>query len=362
MAVIDSDAHVVESERTWDFIPEELQEHRPIVLLPKEGYKSPSPEFWYIDNRAFSKGVNVGLDTDEATREARDIEKRLAHMDELGVSMHVLYPSIFLRPLATHPEVDLALAQGYNRWLADIYRQGGGRLRWAVVLPTMSLDKSIEELTFGKENGACAVFMRGIEGPHRLSDPYLSPLWEEAQRLDLPVCIHAAAGNFAFYDYFGRDAGFSTFKLSGVGAFHDIIMKDMHLRYPDLRWGFVELSASWLPYAMNDLSLRFEKRGKAWPGRELLEERNIWVAAQTATTSTTSSTARARTTSCSAPTTVTTTRRPSCTRFAICGRTAASMMPSVTKSSTTTQPGCTRCSAIRGRLSHPPAAPMRTTA
>ena len=32
---------------------------------------------------------------------------------------------------------------------------------------------------------------------------------------------------------------------------------------------------------MNDLSLRFEKRGMAWPGRELLEERNIWVAVQT---------------------------------------------------------------------------------
>ena len=89
MAVIDSDAHVVESERTWDFIPEELQHLRPIVLLPKEGYKSPSPEFWYIDNRAFTKGVNVGLDTDEATREASDIAKRLAHMDELEVNTHV---------------------------------------------------------------------------------------------------------------------------------------------------------------------------------------------------------------------------------------------------------------------------------
>ena len=282
MAVIDADAHVVESERTWDFIPESMQSLRPIVLYPKEGYKSPSPEFWYIDGRAFTKGVNVGLDTDEGTREASDIAKRLAHMDELEVSTHVLYPSMFLRPLATHPEVDLALAMGYNRWLADIHRQGGGRLRWAVVLPMMSIDKSIEEMQFGKENGACAVFMRGIEGPHRLSDPYMYPLWEEAQRLDLPVCIHAATGNFSFFDYFGRDAGFSTFKLSGVGAFHDIVMKGMHKTFPDLRWGFVELSASWLPYTMNDLSLRFEKRGMAWPGRELLAERNIWVAIQTA--------------------------------------------------------------------------------
>ncbi|MQF86464.1 MAG: hypothetical protein FI734_03245 [SAR202 cluster bacterium] len=282
MSVIDADAHVVESERTWDFIPEELQSYRPAVLLPKEGYKTPSPEFWFIDGRAFGKGSNIGFDTDEETREASDIKKRLAHMDELNVSTHVLYPSIFLRPLASHPEVEIALAQGYNRWLADIYRQGGGRLRWAVIIPTMSIEKCIEELNFGKQNGACAVFMRGIEGSHRLSDPYLFPVWEEAQRLNLPICIHAATGNFAFFDYFGRDAGFSTFKLPAVGAFHDIIMKDMHKKFPDLRWGFVEVSASWLPYALNDLSLRFAKRGVPWSGKELLEERNIWVAVQTA--------------------------------------------------------------------------------
>ena len=37
MAIIDADAHVVESERTWDFMLEEDQRHRPAVLLPKEG-------------------------------------------------------------------------------------------------------------------------------------------------------------------------------------------------------------------------------------------------------------------------------------------------------------------------------------
>lgn len=282
MAIIDSDAHVVESERTWDFMLEEDMPYRPAVLLPKVGYKTPAPEYWFIDGRAFSKGTNVGLDTDEASREAADISKRLAHMDELGVSTHVLYPSIFLRPLARHPEVEVALARGYNRWLANIWEQEKLRLRWAVIVPTLEMDVAIEELHYGKAHGACGVFMRGIEGEHRLTDPYLFPLWEEAERLDMPICIHAATGNFSFFDYFARDAGFSTFKLPAVGAFHDIIMKNMHKKFPDLRWGFVEVSASWVPYAMNDLSIRYNKQGLTWPGRELLAERNIFVAVQTA--------------------------------------------------------------------------------
>jgi predicted TIM-barrel fold metal-dependent hydrolase len=59
-------------------------------------------------------------------------------------------------------------------------------------------------------------------------------------------------------------------------------MKQMHKKFPDLRWGFVEVSASWVPYVMNDISLRYGKQGISWPGRELLEERQIFVAVQTA--------------------------------------------------------------------------------
>jgi uncharacterized protein len=282
MAIIDADAHVVENERTWEFMPEEDQPHKPAILVPKEGHKTRAGEYWFIDGRVFGKDVNVGLDTDADTREASDVKKRLAHMDELGVSTHVLYPTVFLRPLGTHPEVEVALARGYNRWLGNIYEQGEDRLRWTVIVPTTRMDIAIEELNYGKEHGACGVFMRGIEGDYRMSDPYLYPLWAEAQRLDLPICIHAATGNFAFFDYFSRDAGFSTFKLPAVGAFHDIIMKDMHKKFPDLRWGFVEVSASWVPYAMNDLSIRYAKQGIPWAGRELLAERNIFVALQTA--------------------------------------------------------------------------------
>ena len=45
------------------------------------------------------------------------------------------------------------------------------RLRWAVIVPTLEMDIAIEELRYGKEHGACGLFMRGIESEHRLTDP-----------------------------------------------------------------------------------------------------------------------------------------------------------------------------------------------
>ena len=37
MPIIDSDAHVIESERTWEFMEEHEQGFKPLVVVPKSG-------------------------------------------------------------------------------------------------------------------------------------------------------------------------------------------------------------------------------------------------------------------------------------------------------------------------------------
>jgi predicted TIM-barrel fold metal-dependent hydrolase len=278
MAVIDSDAHVVETERTWEFMEDFESSFKPEVVVPKAGGDR---EYWMVEGRTFAKNSNIGKDTPDEAREMSDIDSRLAHMDELGVDVHVLYPTIFLRPLTRRPDAEVALCKSYNRWLADIWRKGGGRLRWVVLPPVMSLDKAIEELNFGKENGACGVYMRSADGDRRLSDSYYAPMYQEAAKLDLPICVHASTGNFGMYDLFSQDSGFAQFKLPVVGAFHDLLMKGTPEKYPDLRWAFIEVSSQWIPYALNDLELRFRRIGKEWLGKDTLRENRMYVACQT---------------------------------------------------------------------------------
>jgi predicted TIM-barrel fold metal-dependent hydrolase len=147
----------------------------------------------------------------------------------------------------------------------------------------MSMDKAIEELHFGKEHGACAVFMRGVEGNVLLSEPSLFPLYEEASRLGLPICVHAAAGNFAWMDLVDRGYGLSTFKFPTVGAFSDIVLHRLPERFPDLSWAFIEVTSQWLPYVLNDVFLR-GRRLTGWgfqDGAELMTEYNLYVGCQT---------------------------------------------------------------------------------
>lgn len=279
--VIDADAHVIETERTYEYMREEDRRLRPIVLRHDDG--DAQHEYWYLEGRAWRKDNNAGAEFPTEAREAADIDARLRHMDELGVDMHVLYPTMFLRPLTKHSDTEYAISYAYNRWLADIWAKGKGRLRWAVIPPLSSMDKAIEELHFGKEHGACAVFMRGVEGELLLSEPYLFPLYEEAQKLDLAIGIHAGAGNFAWMDLVDRGYGLSTFKFPTVGAFSDIVLHAIPERFPGLRWTFVEVTSQWLPYVLNDVLLRSKRLvGRSFKdGEELMREYQLYVGAQT---------------------------------------------------------------------------------
>jgi len=278
MPVIDADAHVLETERTWDYMEGPEREFKPLVVTPSQ--QDQGKAFWLIDGRILPKTDNVGRDTPKAAREMDDIEARLRHMDELGVDIQVLYPTLFLRPITSRSEVELALCRSYNRWLADIWRRGQDRLRWIAVLPLLSMDQALVELRSAKENGACGAFMRGVEGERRLSDPYFFPLYAAAGELGLPICVHSGTGNFALHDFFARECGFAKFKLAVVGAFHSLIFDGIPDLFPKLRFGFIEVSAQWLPYVIHDLARRFQRRDRKLR-KDLLREGRIYVACQT---------------------------------------------------------------------------------
>jgi len=274
MATVDADTHVIETERTWDYMEPAEQRWRPT------GIQAAGQEYWLIDGRLFPRRANIGLDTSEQAREMGDVEARLRHMDQLEVDVHVLYPTVFLRPISDRPEIELALYRSYNRWLADIWTAGKGRLRWAAMAPTLDLDAAIEELRWAKERGAVAVFLRGVEHGRRLSDPYLFPLYAEAERLDLAIGIHSGNGSFDLHDFYTDEPGFCKFKLPVLGAFHSLVFDEVPRRFPKLRWAFVEISAQWVSYAIHDLAARFKRQGRELPS-DVLGELRIWVACQT---------------------------------------------------------------------------------
>lgn len=264
MSVIDADAHVIEYQHTWDFLNESELKFRPNVEPRKQGGEG-----------------GDGVVLPEAAFYPRDVQARIRHMDEMGTDIQVLYPTHFIRPYANEPAQEIALCRTYNRWLAEIWAEGAGRIRWAAVLPLMSMDQALEELGFCQEHGACAVFVRGLEvGNRTLSNPYFFPLYEEASRRNMPVAVHTGSACREIDSIFPNDT-FVRNKALGLGAFHTLIAEGIPAQFPDLRFGFIEYTSEWLPYVMSDLRHRFNRAGKPISGNAtVLADNRIWVAMQ----------------------------------------------------------------------------------
>jgi uncharacterized protein len=285
MGTIDSDAHVIETMTTFDYIEPEYRHLKPRVVRQVEGEHLKSneggqqKEFWIIDGRLQPKEHNIGSNTSDVSREMRDVGARLAHMDALDIDVQVLYPTVFLRAWTQDPTVEVVICRSYNRWLADIWKAGKGRLRWVVMPPLRNMEETRAEIRFGKEHGACGIFVRGLEAEMRLVNPYFFKLYEMAQEFDMPVCFHSGNNSFQVRDIYAAEGGFSRSKLPVVGAFHNLLMDQIPAKFPALRWGFIEVSAEWIPYAYNDLELRFARKNRPFPADPLKANR-MYVACQ----------------------------------------------------------------------------------
>jgi predicted TIM-barrel fold metal-dependent hydrolase len=278
MPTIDADAHVIETERTWDYMEGADSKIKPITLTSNNDSNS---QFWFIDGNVFSRTSNVNRELSQASRELLDPKARVRHLDELGIDVQVLYPSLFLVPLTRRPEIEIALCRSYNRWLAEIASKGENRLRWVAVLPLLTMDETLKEARFAKANAACGLFTRGLVDNRLFNDRYFYPLYEEATRLDLPICIHASAGSFEWSEFFQQEGGFSRFKLPIVSSFHTIVYDGIPELFPKLRIGFLEVRGQWIPYAIVDLAKRLEQKKGIKLGETIMREKRLYVGCQT---------------------------------------------------------------------------------
>ncbi len=302
--VIDADAHVIETNHTWDFLEPDEEKYRPRLYTSPD---NPMQDFWVIGGKvrgfrfptlteqqwtAAGQAFGTNMATPQEAREMDDVEMRLNHMDELGIDVQVLHNTLWIERITDQPAAEIAICKSWNRWMADIWKKSAGRLRWVAVVPMMTIDEAIVQLREAKENGAVGVCMRPIEGDRFITDPYFFPLYEEAVRLNVPVVIHIANGNPTNCDLF-RDPGagdnFGGFKPGGLfGMFRAptvvscsmLLSSDLPRRFPDLRWGFIEADAQWLPWVIHE-SRRRRSRGPNPLPENVTKEYGIFVTCET---------------------------------------------------------------------------------
>ena len=166
--------------------------------------------------------------------------QRLQHMDELGIDVQVLFNSLWITPLTSRPDAEIALSWAWNRWLADVWKLGEDRLRWTCVVPALSPEEAVPQIRFAKEHGAVGVCMRPFERDRMMTDPFYYPIYEEAQRLDIPVTVHLGNGSPELFKLMTNEAGggFSTFRVPTVTSCYALIMSEIPASLSQAPLGF----------------------------------------------------------------------------------------------------------------------------
>jgi len=291
--VIDADAHVIESERTWDYLLPHEERFRPQLFAAPD---SSAQSSWVLGGqiiglrnptqtedqlREVSERVGRNVVSSVASRELSDVGARLSHLDSLGIDIQVLHNTLWIKPVTDDPAVDVALCGSWNRWMADVWKESKGRLRYCAVMPTLDIEAAVEQIRFAKQNGAAAIALRPLETGRYLADPYFHPLYKEADKQDLAVAVHIANGSTAMYNMlkspYDRSGGFASFRVPTVLECEVLMMSEVPELFPKLRFGFIEASANWVPWVVREVQQRFLARGRGKAPDNILKHFNVYV-------------------------------------------------------------------------------------
>ena len=298
--IIDADGHVAEPSVVWEEYTEPAFRERVIQVRPS----GDGPDDLWIDGVNLTAGnLNVaatcipgGLADAERAQRARwkdvpraafDPRARLAVMDEEGIDVAVLYPTLWLLYGDIHdPQVAAAACRAYDDWIADFCRTEPSRLYAVAPMPLQSVDESVREMRrVVRDLGFKAVFVRPNPfNGRRLCDPAYDPFWREAQELGIPVAVHSSFGTrmptlgaerYAKNPFFFHMVC-HTFEL--MAAAMDVVCGGVLEKFPRLRVGFLESGVGWLGYWLDRMDGHFEKMApyvpwlKRKPSEQFLEQ------------------------------------------------------------------------------------------
>jgi uncharacterized protein len=300
MFVVVADAHVMESEATWDHLDPEWRAHRPVPLVfDQDTVYQQWNAVWLIEGRAHPKMTGRGwhifatpvqqaaAQTKSAAIGAQtltDVPARLADMDRAGIQVQVILPSLFLTNLAEDVRLEGALCRSYNRFLGQACSQSGGRLKFVAVLPWRDVEGARQVLREAHDLGAIAAMAHGLVYDRPLGDATFDPLFADLSDRGLPLAVHFGWGAPALANMFDdRPSAFSGGLMPVVMAFYTMMATGVFERFPSLKVAYLEAGSEWLPYALRRLHSRYERGALSAlrrPPEEYLRAGNVYLACE----------------------------------------------------------------------------------
>jgi predicted TIM-barrel fold metal-dependent hydrolase len=290
--VVDSDGHTIEYlPVVREFMAEVggpgLADRLLSIYSPMTLWRHAPPEM----RKAFIRPAWWGLPARNTLDRATAMLPGLLYqrLGDLGIDFSVLYPTYGLHVLGVaDEELRRAAARAFNTYHAELYREYADRLTTVALIPMHTPEEALAELDHAVgELGFKAVVMpghvfRSMQAEARWfgrrmdcfgidSEHDYDPVWQRCRELKLSPTFHSNGMGW------GSHASTSNYMFNHLGSFaaaneaicRALLFGGVPMRFPELRFGFLEGGVGWACSLFLDLIEHFEKRN-----REALEHYN----------------------------------------------------------------------------------------
>jgi predicted TIM-barrel fold metal-dependent hydrolase len=252
MTVIDADGHVTETQEQVTRYLEEPYRRRPsnMFFYPWDGW-----------DRRMLGTLGEFASTAEAWLKA---------MDRGGMETAVLYPTLGLfMSFLRDRQWAVALCRAYNSFMHEEFTKKSPRLKAVALLPVQDPEAAAAELRRAVRELGCVGAMLAADGSHVLGDPRFTPIYDEAQRLDTMLGVHASGshlggGGLELFPAFIQTHTCSH-AFGQMRQLTSIILEGIPERFPNLRIAFLEAGCGWAPYWMERMDEEYAKRASEAP-------------------------------------------------------------------------------------------------
>ena len=209
-------------------------------------------------------------------------EDRPKALDLLGVASQIVFTTYCLGNFNLERDDDVSfayvIADAHNRMITD-YCSIDSRLLPIAYIPLEDIDMSIASAKLALELGAKGLMIPSLcPRNHSPSHTGLFPIWEMAQDAGVPILFHIGGeeklrksykvnGLPAVPDFQGGDDNFTSISYMAIPnavmiSLASLVIDGIFDKFQGLKWGAIELGASWVPGWMRSLDSCAKAFGK----------------------------------------------------------------------------------------------------
>ncbi len=171
-------------------------------------------------------------------------------LDRFGVRYGICNPLYGVQMVFSEDMAD-AFCRALNDWLVKGWLDRDTRLRGSIVIPVQSIEKSVAEIERCAKDKRFVQVLMLVMGDMPLGKRAYWPIYAAAERLGLPIGIHAGSnyhnpptsvgwGSYHIEDYVAQAQAFQTQLTS-------LIVEGVFARHPNLKMVMLESGFTWLP-------------------------------------------------------------------------------------------------------------------